>query len=330
MPRPNLRSLRDDRPLLPADNRSQDLAGDRADLEFLCLCGLQRPVAQDHVAQLVRHDAGHFIVGARRLQHAAVEEHRAARQREGVDLSQVDDVERVSERRLLEVVPARHRRAGGRSVRRARRSADRSASAAALRTSAAACRPSWTSCDGLKLFLRSSMLVCAERLAPARRTAMTEAELRRIGLFRVMRGSYASLDPAAIREFVCTLRPGCTLRVTHGTVFRWRVPAESRVGRFDSHCVGASTMAFAAAVPPAAPLLENNVRAQTVQPCAVAHHHVHDVCGIGQPLPSGGHTLGRWKTRCSTFRVSSRRIHPPLQSDGGNGIDPVAYRGGVQ
>jgi hypothetical protein len=54
------------------------------------------------VAQLMCHDARHFIVSAGRLEHAAVEEHRAAGQRERVDLPQVHDIERVSKRRLLQ------------------------------------------------------------------------------------------------------------------------------------------------------------------------------------------------------------------------------------
>jgi hypothetical protein len=57
---------------------------------------------QDDVAQLVRHDAGDFIIRAGRLEHAAVQKHRAAGQREGVDLPKVDDIKGVSKRRLLQ------------------------------------------------------------------------------------------------------------------------------------------------------------------------------------------------------------------------------------
>ena len=52
---------------------------------------------------LVRHDARHFAFGLGRLEHAAVEEHRPARQRERVDLLEVDDLEAVAERRLAEL-----------------------------------------------------------------------------------------------------------------------------------------------------------------------------------------------------------------------------------
>ena len=58
---------------------------------------LGRAVAQHDVAQLVRHHAGDFAFGLRRLDHAAVDVHRAARQRERVDLAHVDGLERVAE-----------------------------------------------------------------------------------------------------------------------------------------------------------------------------------------------------------------------------------------
>ena len=89
----DLRALRDDLPLVPADDGAEDLAGERAELELLRLRRLQRAVAQDDVREFVRHHAGNLVVGARRLEHAAIEEHRAARQRKRVDLAQIYDVE---------------------------------------------------------------------------------------------------------------------------------------------------------------------------------------------------------------------------------------------
>ena len=56
------------------------------------------------MAQLVRHDACHFCVGARRFNHPAVEKHRSAGQREGIDLFEIDHVEAVPERRLPQVI----------------------------------------------------------------------------------------------------------------------------------------------------------------------------------------------------------------------------------
>ena len=60
-------------------------------------------MAQNHVTQLVSHDTCHFGVRVRGFDHPAVEEHRAAGQREGVDLSEIDDIEGVAERRLPQV-----------------------------------------------------------------------------------------------------------------------------------------------------------------------------------------------------------------------------------
>ena len=54
------------------------------------------------MAQLVRHDACDLVVGARGLEHAAVQKHRAAGQRKRVDLPRVHDVKRIPERRLTE------------------------------------------------------------------------------------------------------------------------------------------------------------------------------------------------------------------------------------
>ena len=84
-----------------ADDRARDLAEHGADLILLRLGGLRCDVAKGHVAHLVRHDAGHLALGVRGLDHAAVEEHRPAGQREGVDVACVNHVERVAELRVL-------------------------------------------------------------------------------------------------------------------------------------------------------------------------------------------------------------------------------------
>ncbi len=55
------------------------------------------------MADLVSHDAGDFALGLGRLDHAAIHEHRAARERRGVDLPDVDDVECVAEFLMLQL-----------------------------------------------------------------------------------------------------------------------------------------------------------------------------------------------------------------------------------
>ena len=97
---PELRALRDDRTGPSADHRAEHLAGEGAELELLPLGRLGRAVAQGHVRDLVRHHPRHFGFGLGRLDHAAVQEHRSARQRERVDLPEIDDVEAVAELRL--------------------------------------------------------------------------------------------------------------------------------------------------------------------------------------------------------------------------------------
>ena len=52
------------------------------------------------MTELVRHHAGNFIVGARGLEHATIQEHRTARERKRVDVALVHDIKRVSERWL--------------------------------------------------------------------------------------------------------------------------------------------------------------------------------------------------------------------------------------
>ena len=100
----DLRPLGDDAAGAAADDRPEHLTGDGADLKLLSLRRLRGSVTENHVAQLVRHDARHFCVGARRFNHPAMEKHRSAGKREGIDLFEIDDVEAVPERRLLQVV----------------------------------------------------------------------------------------------------------------------------------------------------------------------------------------------------------------------------------
>ena len=94
---PDLRPLGDHRTGAPADDRAQHLPGERAELELLARGRLRGAVPQHDVRELVRHDAGDLAFRLRRLNHAAVQEHRPARQREGVDVAEIDDVERVTE-----------------------------------------------------------------------------------------------------------------------------------------------------------------------------------------------------------------------------------------
>ena len=58
---------------------------------------------QNHVAELVRHDAGDLALDRGGLNHAAVDVHRTARQRKRIDLAHVDDFEGVSELAMLQL-----------------------------------------------------------------------------------------------------------------------------------------------------------------------------------------------------------------------------------
>ena len=118
---PELRSLRDDAAGGAADDRAEDLAGDRADLKLLRLGRLRGAVTQRDVRNLVRHDAGDFAFGLRRFDHAAMEEHRPAGQRKRVDLLLVDDVEGVAELGVPELRRDRAPRGARRCARRSRR-----------------------------------------------------------------------------------------------------------------------------------------------------------------------------------------------------------------
>ena len=84
-------------PQVAADDRAGDCAGDAAPWYGACLARLRGAVPQRDVADLVGHDARGFAFGLGRLDHAAVDEHRSAGQREGVDVAHVDDLEGVAE-----------------------------------------------------------------------------------------------------------------------------------------------------------------------------------------------------------------------------------------
>jgi hypothetical protein len=60
-------------------------------------------VTQRDVRHLVRHHARDLAFRLGRFDHAAVEKHRTARQREGIDVLLIDDIERVCELRVLEL-----------------------------------------------------------------------------------------------------------------------------------------------------------------------------------------------------------------------------------
>jgi hypothetical protein len=100
---PEVGALSDDVAGGAADDGAENLAGDSADLEFLRLGRLRGPVAERDVRDLVRHDAGDLAFLLRRFNHAAMEEHRPAGQRERVDLGLVDDLEAVAEFGVLKL-----------------------------------------------------------------------------------------------------------------------------------------------------------------------------------------------------------------------------------
>ena len=103
MPSPNCEPWEITLPGRAADDGAEHLAGNRADLELLALRRLRGAVPQRDVGDLVRHDAGDFAFRLGRLDHASIEEHRAARQREGVDVLLVHDVERIAELGVAEL-----------------------------------------------------------------------------------------------------------------------------------------------------------------------------------------------------------------------------------
>ncbi len=79
MPRPNwVPCATTDPKALTADDGTDDGPGNLTDLILRRFAGLRRAVPQHDVTQLVGQDAGHFALGARGLDHAAVDEHRPA------------------------------------------------------------------------------------------------------------------------------------------------------------------------------------------------------------------------------------------------------------
>ena len=80
-----LGALRDHLPDFAPNDGSRDRTGNGANLEGLLFgrpCG---PMSQNHVAELVRDDAGDLALDRCGLNHAAVHVHRAARQRKRID-----------------------------------------------------------------------------------------------------------------------------------------------------------------------------------------------------------------------------------------------------
>ena len=165
-----LRALRDD----GADGAADDGAANRpkqlSDLVLRGLARLRGPVPQNHVADLVRHHAGDFALGVRRLDHPAVDEHRSARQRERVDLAHVDRLERVLEFRMFQIGAGMTPPDGGRSVRHTTSPHRLCMIGSCLRASSAALRPSSTSCASVYLFLGGVIPVCALTSDPASAT----------------------------------------------------------------------------------------------------------------------------------------------------------------
>jgi hypothetical protein len=69
---------------------------------ILCLGGVGRSMTKQDVRQLVRHHADDLGFRRRRVEHAALHEHRPARQRKGIDLLEVHRRERILVDRLVE------------------------------------------------------------------------------------------------------------------------------------------------------------------------------------------------------------------------------------
>ncbi len=78
-------------PFLPQEPAQYAESG----LAEIGLRGLVGPVAQGHVGHLVGQHAGQLRLASRRLEEAAVHVHRAAGEREGVDLGGVHGLDRV-------------------------------------------------------------------------------------------------------------------------------------------------------------------------------------------------------------------------------------------
>ena len=100
---PELAALRDDLAPPATDDGSGNCAGDLTELKALRFGCVGGAVAQQHVAQLVRHHADDLALACSGLEHPAVDEHRAAGQRERVDVLQVHRRERVLEHGIVQL-----------------------------------------------------------------------------------------------------------------------------------------------------------------------------------------------------------------------------------
>ncbi len=100
---PELRALRDHLSDVAANDGPRNRAGNGANRKGLLFGRPGGSVSQNHVAQLVRHDAGDLALDRGGLNHAAVDVHGPARQRKRIDLAHVDDFEGVSELAMLQL-----------------------------------------------------------------------------------------------------------------------------------------------------------------------------------------------------------------------------------
>ena len=157
---PELAALRDDLAPPATDDGPGDCAGDLTELKVLGFGCVGGAMAQQHVAQLVRHHADDLALACGRLEHPAVDEHRAAGQRERVDVLQVHRRERVLEHGIVQLSRCDGDEPFSEPVEVARKCGVRD-DGDCFRISAAASRPSSTSCSGVYLFLGGVILVCA-------------------------------------------------------------------------------------------------------------------------------------------------------------------------
>jgi len=97
-----LGALLDHLPDLAANDGSRNCSGNGANLKGLLFGRPGRSMSENHVAELVRHDAGDLPLDCCGLNHAAVDVHGTARQRERVDLAHVDDFEGVTKLAMLQ------------------------------------------------------------------------------------------------------------------------------------------------------------------------------------------------------------------------------------
>ena len=103
-PQPELRALGDDGAESAADDGAADRSQELADFVLGRLAGLRGAVPKNDVTELVRHHARDFTLRCRRLDHAAVDEHRSARERKGIDFAHIDCLEGVLEFRVAQIL----------------------------------------------------------------------------------------------------------------------------------------------------------------------------------------------------------------------------------